>query len=442
MAAKSKAWFWSEAATSAFRPETESGPMKASGRMTIFTFPVRTYLGTMLGKTSVSNWSQKGHWRSMYSTRTTGAAGEPSVRPFCGIPLRSWLVWVAPWAQSARGKALVGHAPVEAFGPLPPLSVTARTTPTTEAAIASTRGEARRGRKPDLPAPLERTGGGVAACLCCLALLPLGIGRKGSRLFPCPGTCEDQESDEKEKPRERERRDREVAERRVEAGGGDPVEGAAGPRRRRDHARGRLRDRVVLDEHVVDRRAGAEDGERKQIARDAVLPAPGEEEEQERQGVHADPLEPAEVARLEARDLGVEEAAARGECRHDEAGPELVAPDPAAHRVERPADTEQGQHREQEQERNEHLSRDTEPRERVDHVALHSCVPYPPPGWRNWSDAPDSVGRSPASLVQARFARVPCAVLSARGCGPSARVRGRSAACRARAGRSRRLAVA
>src|SRR5215510_2575980 len=81
---------------------------------------------------------------------------------------------------------------------LPPLlrttpSTTAITiTRTTPPAIASARGEAWRARVP--PTPLERTGGGAvaaAACLCCLALLPLGMGRKGSRYVGFPGGCED-----------------------------------------------------------------------------------------------------------------------------------------------------------------------------------------------------------------------------------------------------------
>ena len=55
----------------------------------------------------------------------------------------------------------------------------ARTTPPP---IASARGDAWRVRAP--PTPFERTGGGAVAaavCLCCLALLPLGMGGKGSR---------------------------------------------------------------------------------------------------------------------------------------------------------------------------------------------------------------------------------------------------------------------
>src|SRR5215471_21516619 len=88
--------------------------------------------------------------------------------------------------------------------PLPPRPL--RTTPSTTAitiarttppAIARARGDAWRARVP--PTPLERTGGGAvaaAACLCCLALLPLGMGGKGSRCIGFAGGCKDQESDE------------------------------------------------------------------------------------------------------------------------------------------------------------------------------------------------------------------------------------------------------
>src|SRR5690242_2614827 len=114
---------------------------------------------------------------------------------------------------------------------LPPLSTIPRTIATTTSAttppaMASARGDAWRARTP--PAPFERTGGGVrtavaAACLCCLALLPLGMRGKGSGRLGLSGGCEDQESDEKEEGCEREGRDREVAERVV----GDPVDAAA-----------------------------------------------------------------------------------------------------------------------------------------------------------------------------------------------------------------------
>src|SRR5690242_8544167 len=99
--------------------------------------------------------------------------------------------------------------------------------------IASARGDAWRGRTP--PTPFERTGGGVrtaaaAAWRCCLALLPLGMRRKGSGCLGFHGfACgrEDQESDKKEEGGQGERLDLEVAERCVDAREGEPVDGAS-----------------------------------------------------------------------------------------------------------------------------------------------------------------------------------------------------------------------
>src|SRR5581483_9168982 len=139
---------------------------------------------------------------------------------------------------------------------LPPLSATARTIATitrtiTPPAIARALGDACRAP----PAPFERTGGGAcAACWrCCLARLPLGIGRKGSRVVVGTGGCKDQESDEQEEARQRLRRDCEVSEGHVLRGHGQPVVRTAASVCR---AGGELVDRAVLDEHVVDRDAG------------------------------------------------------------------------------------------------------------------------------------------------------------------------------------------
>src|SRR5690349_4999348 len=100
---------------------------------------------------------------------------------------------------------------------------------TTPPPIASARGDAWRARTP--PTPFERTGGGVrtaaaAACLCCLALLPLGMSGKGSRYLGLPGRGEDQESDEKKEGGEGELGDREIP----EGVGRDPVRAAAAGR--------------------------------------------------------------------------------------------------------------------------------------------------------------------------------------------------------------------
>src|SRR5581483_2796587 len=184
-------------------------------------------------------------------------------------------------------------------------STTARTIATitittTPPPIASARGEAWRAPPGSPPPPFERTGGGVlvpACWRCCLARLPLGIGGKRSRLLLRPGGRKDQESDEKEEAGEREGRDGEVAEGHVVGRDGEPVDGAAAGGRL--DARRRLGDRVVRDEHVVDRDARTHDGEREEIARRAGVATPGHQQEEKRERVHADPLVPAELARKE-----------------------------------------------------------------------------------------------------------------------------------------------
>src|SRR5690349_18085798 len=168
----------------------------------------------------------------------TGAFGSPRTSPFCGMPLKRPLASDAPATAPAQLWLPVAGRPCMSLDettppellPPPPLL---RATPRTMAMmiktampppIASARGEAWRARVP--PTPFERTGGGAvtaAACLCCLAFLPLGIGRKGSRSLGLSGRCEDQESNEKQEGGEGEFRDREVAERVAS----EPVDAAA-----------------------------------------------------------------------------------------------------------------------------------------------------------------------------------------------------------------------
>src|SRR5438067_1743361 len=169
--------FCSAAAIAALRPGLESGPMKASGRASILSFPVRTNSGTMLGSTSVSNARQPGHCRSTYSIIVNGAFGEPRTSPCCGIPANS------RWTTSASGKALVSEPRVGTVpdaDEVPPPTASAiptaapATTSATTAAMTSTFGEARR------RSPLRATGGGAAACWRrFLACLPL-TGHNGS----------------------------------------------------------------------------------------------------------------------------------------------------------------------------------------------------------------------------------------------------------------------
>ena len=86
---KSNILFCFAAAIAASRPRCESGPMNASGTASIFSVPSWTYCVTRSGKTVSSNWSQNGHWRSMYSIIVAGAFALPRTLPFCGTPASS-----------------------------------------------------------------------------------------------------------------------------------------------------------------------------------------------------------------------------------------------------------------------------------------------------------------------------------------------------------------
>src|SRR5579862_6584493 len=125
-----------------------------------FTLPVRTYVATSPGHTWVSNSRQNGHWRSMYSTIVTGALGEPSTRPFCGMPLNLACTSAAP-GRPLTTEPEVGNVEAWVF-PLPPDATTATTTPiTTSAAPAPAIASVRRDnwRCARVP-PAPRTGGG------------------------------------------------------------------------------------------------------------------------------------------------------------------------------------------------------------------------------------------------------------------------------------------
>ena len=90
---------------------------------------------------------------------------------------------------------------------------------------------------------------------------------------------------------------------------------------------------------------------------------PRGEEQEERQRVHADALEPAQVARDEAGDLGEEEAAAGAERGDDERGPELVAPERGPDGTERCAEPDEGEEADQRERGGDRLSGDGENRE-------------------------------------------------------------------------------
>src|SRR5581483_1675983 len=123
----------------------------------------------------------------MYSVSVTGADGQPSVVPFCGMPLNSAATSDDPGSALARlptAAAFFGRP----LPLLPPARTIARTTitattATTPPPIASARGEAWRA----LALPFDLTGGGGAVRRCCLLFLPLGTGGKGSWLVSGPG---------------------------------------------------------------------------------------------------------------------------------------------------------------------------------------------------------------------------------------------------------------
>src|SRR4051794_38275123 len=163
------------------------------------------------------------------------------------------------------------------------IAITAAAAP----APISTRGDACRPRG----VPFERTGGAAAAAarLRSLLRLPLAMRGQGSRAAVVPRGRERQESGEKNEPGEGEGRDRHPPE-LVEPFGRAPA-GRGG------EACCGLLDDAVLDEQVVHRHARAYDRKHQQIADHAVVASDGREEREDRERVHADALEPAELAR-------------------------------------------------------------------------------------------------------------------------------------------------
>src|SRR5262245_26732047 len=332
-------------------------------------FPGRTYFFTSPGSVCVSNSAQYGHCRSMYSVIVTGAFAEPSVVPSCGRPLKSAATSPAPGSVSpfvsepTAGMffgVLFDEPPVNAN--TAPMTTATRTT--TPAIARRTRGEACRPRVVGVRRPRERPGGGAAAAARrrSLLFLPLAIAGQGTPLL-ASGCPQNAEVDQEQERGQRHRRDRDVAELV------HPLRRAAA--RRGDEARGALLDHAPLDEDVVDGHARAHDRQRQQVPRDAVVVRERREQQDDRERVHADPLVPAELARDEVRDLGEEEAAARRDRGDEEPGPELVAPEHAAHEVERPAHAERGEEGDHDPRSDEHLADDCQRREEDDHVVRH-----------------------------------------------------------------------
>ena len=121
----------------------------------------------IVGITSVSNWRQTGHWRSMYSTSVAGALALPSTSPLWGMPANCCAI--AP----ASGSFVPVVVPFESEPPRE-TSTTAATATIATIAISApirTAGEALR------PSVL-RTGGRAACCRCRRACLPLVIARE------------------------------------------------------------------------------------------------------------------------------------------------------------------------------------------------------------------------------------------------------------------------
>src|SRR5919201_3586388 len=293
-----------------------------------------------VGITSVSNARQTGHWRSMYSTIVAGALALPSTFPCCGMSAN----WRVTKLASGRTVAVVEPEPE-----LPPakttISAIATASPARPASAPnSTAGDARR------PSVLRTGGRATWAWRWRRACLPLVIGpltvATGGRW-----TGGQQEEGEAEREAgEREHRDGHVAELF------DPLGGAAPWRR--DQARPGLLDDAVLDEQVVDRDAGADERQRQQVAGGPALVRQRRQQRHDRERVHADALEPAELARDEARDLREEEAAAGRDRRDEEHQPEIVALDRPTQRVARAAQAGQPPEPHQQQEGRERLARD------------------------------------------------------------------------------------
>ena len=176
---------------------------------------------------SISKSWQTGHWRSMNIVHRDRRLRVAERRgPFCGMPLKRLCdlgcarAARLPSSRFRRGQAMsLGDDPEP---PLPPplLRTTARTM-----AIDDRRGRRRRRSRVRAATPGARerrrrpSSARAAApppprcCLCCLALLPLGIGGKGSRVpRTLRSTARTKNPMRRRKAGEGERRDRDVAE--------------------------------------------------------------------------------------------------------------------------------------------------------------------------------------------------------------------------------------
>src|SRR5215212_1550386 len=84
------------AATAAFK---DSCPRYGKSRHSILSVPLSTYSCTSFGSTSRANLPQNGHWKSPYSTITTGASASPSSGcPSSGCPSSASLCGASSWS--------------------------------------------------------------------------------------------------------------------------------------------------------------------------------------------------------------------------------------------------------------------------------------------------------------------------------------------------------
>ena len=195
--------FWCPAAMVASRPRRESGPMKAIGRATTFSLPVRRSARRSSASPRSRTARQTGHWRSMYSTIVAGAEGLPSTLPRWRDALEE---------RSARGRVRQGaHR----------RRVRRRRAAAGEGEHQADRDrDARRSRRPRRAAPSSRPvarpcsgpavappGPAAAAVLACRSssssdTVAVGAGESGQQ----------QEGEAEREPGQRQRRDRHVAE--------------------------------------------------------------------------------------------------------------------------------------------------------------------------------------------------------------------------------------
>ena len=115
----------------------------------------------------------------------------------------------------------------------------------------------------------------------------------------------------------------------------------------------------------------ADDRERQHVAGRPAVVRERHERHDDRERVHEDALEPAQLAGDEVGDLGEEQAAEGRHRGDDEREPQLVAPHEVAREPQRPADPERGEQRGDEQRHGGDLTHDSERGEGDRHRVRH-----------------------------------------------------------------------